>query len=159
MEEGNIEAGGVALLVSAELEARLRREAEQRQATVPELIAEALDALVGASASAPTPSIWERLVALADEVPDEEMAGRPNDIAAQHDHYLYGTPEANEAVDVDVTPLAERSGSAHNDQGRRMAAALERLAQLETRSLPSDPVAWEREVREDRKLPGRGGDC
>lgn len=44
----------------------------------------------------PTPSplpLWQRLTALANEVPDEEFVGRPDDIAEEHDHYLYGTPK------------------------------------------------------------------
>src|SRR5438132_822762 len=41
------------------------------------------------SETAPKP-LWERLVALANEVPDEELVGRPTDIAEQHDHYVYG---------------------------------------------------------------------
>ena len=66
---------------------------------------------------------------------------------------------ANEAIEVDVTVLTELPRPEGSEQGRRMAAALERIAQRPTRSLPSDPVAWQREVREDRKLPGRGDGC
>lgn len=39
------------------------------------------------------PPLWKKLVALANEVPDEEMFGRPTDMAEQHDHYIYGTPK------------------------------------------------------------------
>ena len=34
-------------------------------------------------------------------------------------------------------------------------AALDRLAASGAPSLPDDPVAWQREVRRDRPLPGR----
>ena len=48
---------------------------------------------------------------------------------------------------------ASRSDSA--DPGRRMVAALEALATRSALRDISDPVAWEREVRRDRPLPGR----
>lgn len=35
-----------------------------------------------------TPTIWEKLLAVAGTVTD-----MPEDAAAQHDHYLYGTPK------------------------------------------------------------------
>jgi hypothetical protein len=37
--------------------------------------------------------LWKRLVALAEQVPDEAFVGRPTDMADQHDHYVYGTPK------------------------------------------------------------------
>lgn len=40
-------------------------------------------------------------------------------------------------------------------QGKRMAAALEKLAALNTFSEISDPVEWQREQRQDRSLPDR----
>jgi len=53
-------------------------------------------------------------------------------------------------VRVSVTIL-ETSAS----QGQRMATALEKLAHLEAASAIADPVAWEREQRAERHLPGR----
>jgi len=41
------------------------------------------------------------------------------------------------------------------DQGRQMAEALEKLAQLQSVPTITDPAAWEREQRVDRSLPGR----
>ncbi len=41
------------------------------------------------------------------------------------------------------------------DQGRRMAEILGRLAKLRTFSDVVDPAQWEREVRQERTLPGR----
>ena len=41
------------------------------------------------------------------------------------------------------------------ERGRRMAEALRELAKLCTFKSISDPVAWQREIREDRKLPFR----
>ena len=64
-------------------------------------------------------------------------------------------PEAGDAVEVDVIVVGEGLPALNGGHGRRMAAALERLAALQGRSLPGDAAAWEREIRADRKLPGR----
>jgi hypothetical protein len=49
---------------------------------------------------APSPSprpeqkpIWEVAEELFGDIPDEELAQLPTDGAAQHDHYIYGTPK------------------------------------------------------------------
>jgi hypothetical protein len=41
------------------------------------------------------------------------------------------------------------------NQGQRMAAILQRIADRQALSHIVDPVAWQREIREDRPLPGR----
>ena len=41
------------------------------------------------------------------------------------------------------------------ERGRRMAEALRELAKLNPFRDIADPVAWQREIRKDRKLPGR----
>jgi hypothetical protein len=38
-------------------------------------------------------SLSERLAALAEQIPEEDRAGLPEDGADQHDHYIYGTPK------------------------------------------------------------------
>ncbi len=38
-------------------------------------------------------SITEKLLAMAEEMPPEERAKMPLDLAEQHDHYLYGWPK------------------------------------------------------------------
>jgi antitoxin component of MazEF toxin-antitoxin module len=43
--------------------------------------------------SRPRPPIWERIAALAANIPPEELDKPPIDGAAQVDHYLYGTPK------------------------------------------------------------------
>jgi predicted DNA-binding antitoxin AbrB/MazE fold protein len=40
--------------------------------------------------------IWERILALTADAPPEEVAKVPSDGAAQIDHYLYGTPKAQD---------------------------------------------------------------
>lgn len=64
-----------------------------------------------------------------------------------------GIPERlaeDRPVKVSVTIL---EGDARAGEG--MAEALEKLARLDAAPAIPDPVAWEREQREDRDLPGR----
>ncbi|MFI5458622.1 MAG: hypothetical protein ACHRXM_24580 [Isosphaerales bacterium] len=37
--------------------------------------------------------IWEEILELTADVPDEEWDKLPTDLAEQHDHYIYGTPK------------------------------------------------------------------
>jgi hypothetical protein len=59
----------------------------------------------------------------------------------------------DQAVDVHVTILEEAPSPSGVEQGPRMAAALERLAQMQAPATPPDPVGWERKMRRDRVLP------
>jgi len=38
-------------------------------------------------------TITDKLLAMADEMPTEERAKMPVDLAEQHDHYIYGWPK------------------------------------------------------------------
>jgi hypothetical protein len=40
--------------------------------------------------------IWELFEETAENIPDEILQQLPTDGAAQHDHYLYGTPKREE---------------------------------------------------------------
>ena len=40
-----------------------------------------------------TKPIWEEILELTADVPDEEWDKLPSDLAEQHDHYIYGTPK------------------------------------------------------------------
>ena len=53
------------------------------------------EAMVSDHAPAPTARqpIWEALIEASLEIPDEELDLLPTDGAAQHDHYIYGTPK------------------------------------------------------------------
>ena len=42
------------------------------------------------------PSLVERIAARAAALPPEVLALLPDDLASQHDHYLYGTPKRPE---------------------------------------------------------------
>ena len=67
-------------------------------------------------------------------------------------------PPADRPIAVHVTlldePLSE-AGVREEGLGARMAAALERLAELHTLADMDDAAAWERATRQDRALPGR----
>ena len=62
-----------------------------------------------------------------------------------------------------LTRLAEENGLslqtdegvAKTQNGPQIAAILHRMAQRRTLSHITDPVAWQKEMREDRPLPGR----
>ena len=62
-------------------------------------------------------------------------------------------PTPKRALRVHVTVLDE--GDVDESQGRRMAAALERLAESGAFTGIDDPSEWQREVRTERPLPGR----
>lgn len=62
--------------------------------------------------------------------------------------------QAEQAVTVEVTILDEPA-AARAERGRKMAEALRELAAINAFSHIDDPVAWQREMREDRPLPGR----
>lgn len=40
--------------------------------------------------------IWEEILDLTKDIPPEELDKLPTDGAAQHDHYIYGTPKRPE---------------------------------------------------------------
>jgi len=62
--------------------------------------------------------------------------------------------KGNGTVEVDVTVVSE-SKALPRSNGKKMAEALRKIAELGgIKSIP-DPVAWQREIRKDRPLPGR----
>ncbi|HZN65888.1 MAG TPA: hypothetical protein VFB66_11390 [Tepidisphaeraceae bacterium] len=69
-------------------------------------------------------------------------------------------PQQPGPIDVEVTirdpALAEAEGAnGRAEAGRSMAAALGSLASSGAFSEVRDPVAWQRDARRDRPLPGR----
>jgi hypothetical protein len=64
-------------------------------------------------------------------------------------------PELEEPVAVLVTLAEHEENLGDAERGRRMAAALQALAEGGAFSEIPDPVAWQREMRRDRSLPGR----
>lgn len=78
-------------------------------------------------------------------------------LRGNHLEWVGETPEQAEErpVDVHVTILGEKSALSYNARGAEMAQALEHLASSNAASGIADPVSWQREVRQDRPLPGR----
>ena len=80
--------------------------------------------------------------------------------AILHNNHIEWTGDApaslppDQAVRVQIT-LLDRAAPVDAEQGRRMAAALERLAARSALPEIVDPAAWERDIREDRPLPDR----
>ncbi len=63
-------------------------------------------------------------------------------------------PPGGQAVPVDVTLLPLDSAVSSGSDGLRMAAALECVAAVGALHI-TQPAEWERELRQDRCLPGR----
>jgi len=65
-----------------------------------------------------------------------------------------------QGVAVYVTILDDSTDrTQEGSSGERMVAALEKLAASGAFQDVTDPVAWQREIRRDRPLPGRDGDA
>ena len=63
------------------------------------------------------------------------------------------TPATDRPLRVHVTVLEEETEK--EKRGQQMADALSKLAESGAFSAVKDPSAWQREVRQDRPLPGR----
>lgn len=77
----------------------------------------------------------------------EWLVDKPQNLASEH------------AVSVYVTILQEEVPVVVTERGLRMAAALEQLAQMQSELSALDAIQWEREVRQERGLPGRDNDA
>ena len=66
-------------------------------------------------------------------------------------------PERSEdyPITVEVTVLEKSYPAEARSRGDEMAAILEKLAESGAVSEITDPVAWQRDLRQDRPLPGR----
>jgi hypothetical protein len=71
--------------------------------------------------------------------------------------WLEEAPEAqtDKPLSVQVTILEQGTAAEEISRGQAMAALLEQLAARGTLSDMADPVKWQRELRQDRPLPGR----
>jgi hypothetical protein len=71
--------------------------------------------------------------------------------------WLEDAPEsqADTPLHVHVTVLEPEPPAEVHARGHAMAAILEQLAERRTFSAITDPVRWQRELRQDRVLPGR----
>ncbi len=69
-----------------------------------------------------------------------------------------GAPMTKRPVRVHVTvvePALEETAEEAAERGRQMAELLRELAKSNPFKDIADPVAWQREIRKDRPLPGR----
>ena len=66
-------------------------------------------------------------------------------------------PQTDAPVSVHVTVLDQELPAEVHARGHAMAALLEQLAACRTFSAIADPVRWQRELRQERVLPGREG--
>jgi hypothetical protein len=73
--------------------------------------------------------------------------------------WLEDAPESqtDAPLRVHVTVLEQEPPAGVHARGHAMAAILEQLAERRTFSAITDPVRWQRELRQDRILPGREG--
>jgi hypothetical protein len=73
--------------------------------------------------------------------------------------WLEDAPEAqtDAPLHVHVTVLEQEPPAEVHTRGHAMAAILEKLAEHRTFCAITDPVRWQRELRQDRVLPGREG--
>ncbi len=73
--------------------------------------------------------------------------------------WLGEAPESgtDSPLSVQVTIVEQEPLSEEQARGQAMAALLEKLADRGTFSDLIDPVRWQRELRQDRVLPGREG--
>lgn len=62
-------------------------------------------------------------------------------------------PPTDHPLRVHVTVLEEEA--AREERGQQMADALSKLAESGAFSAIDDPNEWQREIRQDRPLPGR----
>lgn len=67
---------------------QLRRQLDRQSASIPRAASVTRTETVPADKP-----LWEQILEMTAEVPDEEWAKLPTDGAEQHDHYIYGTPK------------------------------------------------------------------
>jgi Arc/MetJ-type ribon-helix-helix transcriptional regulator len=91
------------ILLNSDLENRITAKVESGRYRSPaEVVAEGLDLLEARDAAAQEhdcnsqPAIWETIIGLGQQVPEDEWAQVPSDLAQNVDHYLYGSSKASE---------------------------------------------------------------
>jgi hypothetical protein len=77
-------------------------------------------------------------------------------IDGNHVEWIDTPPQPQGPTQVEIALVKSESDSERRARGRRMAQALQRVAEAGgALSTIKDPVAWQREIRKDRLLPGR----
>jgi Arc/MetJ-type ribon-helix-helix transcriptional regulator len=93
----------MSILLNLDLEHRIAAKVETGQYLSPAQVIEqgldlleARDAATQASKVSSEPPIWETIASLGQQVPEDEWARIPTDMAQNVDHYLYGSSKASE---------------------------------------------------------------
>ena len=71
--------------------------------------------------------------------------------------WISGKPRTNVPLEVEITTWEDKSDLNQykvNSDMSKAAAALRKIAEMGGTGI-EDPVAWQREIRKDRPLPGR----
>lgn len=91
------------ILLNPELERRIALKVESGQYhSADEVVQQGLDLLEARDAEQqpasahPEPPIWETIIRLGQQIPEDELASIPTDLSINHDHYLYGAPKVEE---------------------------------------------------------------
>jgi hypothetical protein len=58
-------------------------------------------------------------------------------------------------ITATLEPVEDQAGEAEAQRQRRLSEIMDRIRERNPFKSVADPVAWQREVREDRPLPGR----
>jgi hypothetical protein len=69
--------------------------------------------------------------------------------------WLGEAPETNGGIPVEIKVVSPSAPPDPADRGAAMAAALQKIADAGGVPEIPDPIAWQRETRKDRPLPGR----
>lgn len=82
-----------------------------------------------------------------------------HDPVEHHDYveWISGKPRTNEPLEVEIFTWEDKSDLNRlksNSDMKKAAAALREIAKMGGTGI-KDPVAWQREIRKDRPLPGR----
>lgn len=72
-----------------------------------------------------------------------------------HVEWVDEPPRRNHPIPIHITVLDDNEAVSTGERGRRMAEALENIANHGGLSRIPDPVEWQRHVRSDRTLPDR----
>jgi Arc/MetJ-type ribon-helix-helix transcriptional regulator len=93
----------MSILLNPDLEQRIAVKVQSGRYSSPnEVIEEGLALLEARDFAPPTsdvldkPPIWETIIEIGKNIPEEEWEGIPTDLARNLDHYLYGSPKASE---------------------------------------------------------------
>lgn len=90
------------ILLNPELERRIALKVESgRYGSAEEVIARSLDLLESRENGSQSEieedePIWETIIRMGKQIPEEELASLPPDLSINHDHYLYGAPKVTE---------------------------------------------------------------